>query len=263
MKLTEKEELARKMVCLPLDGLVTIDDIKARVEELSPVVGLFKIGKETYIRFGPEAVKVVQGYGANVFLDLKYHDIPNTVRGAAEAASQLGVYMFNVHASGGLEMMQAAVEGARVGVKKYGTNVPKIIAVSVLTSINEDILNNQLKIPGKVEEQVLSLAKLANEAELDGIVCSAADLHTIRDKLPEDFIYVTPGIKGPRTPAGDDQKRVFTPGNAVEDGSSILVIGRAITDPRTKEEKNRGVVVTPQMRVQAGYEVLEDMAKYL
>jgi len=123
------------MVCLPLDGLLSINDLKARVEELSPVVGLFKIGKETYTRFGPEAVRVVQNYGADVFLDLKYHDIPNTVKGAADAASRLGVYMFNVHASGGLEMMEAAVEGARNGTEKKGIRIPKIIAVTVLTSI--------------------------------------------------------------------------------------------------------------------------------
>jgi len=252
MKLTNKEQRARKMVCLPLDGLATIQDVRARVEELSSVVGLFKIGKETYTRFGPKVVKVVQEYGANVFLDLKYHDIPNTVKGAADAASQLGVYMFTVHASGGLEMMQAATEGAKKGSEKYTVEIPKITAVTILTSIDKDILNNQLRVPGTIEEQVLNYAQLANRAGLDGIVCSAADLHAVRDKLPNNFIYVTPGIKGPKTPAGADQKRVFTPGNAVQDGSSILVIGRAITGHETSEE-----------RIQSGYEVLEDMAKHL
>lgn len=252
MNLTKKEQQARKMVCLPLDGLATMDDVIARVEELSPVVGLFKIGKETYTRFGPKAVETVQDFGANVFLDLKYHDIPNTVKGAADAATQLGVYMFNVHASGGLEMMEAAVEGATNGAEKYGTEIPKITAVTVLTSIDRDILYKQLRVPGRVEKQVLNYAKLANKAGLDGIVCSAADLYEVRDKLPDNFMYVTPGIKGPNTPAGSDQKRVFTPGNAVLDGSSILVIGRAITGHETSKE-----------RVQAGYEVLEDMAKYL
>ena len=249
MELTDKEQQARKMVCLPLDGLDSMGAVMNRVRELSPVVGLFKIGKETYTRFGPAAVRAVQEHGADVFLDLKYHDIPNTVKGAANAAAGLGVYMFNVHASGGVEMMRAAVEGARAGAEKYGTNVPKITAVTVLTSIDRDILNNQLRVPGRVDEQVLHYARLAHEAGLDGIVCSAADLSSVRDKLPSDFMYVTPGIKGPRTSAGADQKRVFTPGNAVQDGSSILVVGRAITD-----------LTTPEERVQAGYEVLEDMA---
>jgi len=215
------------------------------VEELSPVVGLFKIGKETFTRFGPEIVKIVQGYGADVFLDLKYHDIPNTVKGAAEAATKLGVYVFNVHASGGLEMMKAVMEGVKSGVEKYGVKAPKVIGVTVLTSIDEETLNNELRIPGKVEEQVLYLAQLAQKAGLDGIVCSAADLHAVKDKLPPDFMYVTPGIKGPNTAAGADQKRVFTPGNAVKDGSTILVIGRAITQAEN--------------RVQAGLDVLKDM----
>ena len=126
LELTEKEKAAREMVCLPLDSLATIEEVKARVEELSPVVGLFKIGKETFTRFGPEIVKLVQSNGSNVFLDLKYHDIPNTVRGAADAASKLGVYMFNIHASGGLEMMQAAVEGAKEGASKYKEAYKKI-----------------------------------------------------------------------------------------------------------------------------------------
>ncbi len=252
MELTEKEKLARERVCLPLDGLNTIEDVKVRVEELSPVVGLFKIGKESFTRFGPEVVNLVKSSGANVFLDLKYHDIPNTVKGAAKAATKLGVYMFNIHASGGLEMMKAAVEGVNECAEELGVEKPKITGVTVLTSIDKEILNNQIKVSGEVEEQVLNLAKLANEACLDGIVCSAADLHAVKDKLPENFMYVTPGIKGPNTPAGADQKRVFTPGNAVEDGSTILVIGRAITGPKTPEE-----------RVQAGYEVLQDMAKHL
>jgi orotidine-5'-phosphate decarboxylase len=249
MELNEKEQIARKKVCLPLDGLNTLEEIEARVKELSPVVGLFKIGKESFTRFGPEAVKLVQKHGAEVFLDLKYHDIPNTVKGAAAAATELGVYMFNIHASGGLEMMKAAVEGAKIASEKTGKPIPKITAVTVLTSIDKDILNNEIKISGEVAEQVLNLAKLTEQAGLDGVVCSAADLHAIKDKLPEDFMFVTPGIKGPNTPAGADQKRVFTPGNAVEDGSTILVIGRAIT--------------AAEDRVLAGYEVLQDMAEKL
>jgi len=253
MELTEKQQRARKMVCLPLDGLNTMSEVRERVQELSRVVGLFKVGKETFTRFGPEAVRAVQEYGADVFLDLKYHDIPNTVKGAADAAAALGVYMFNVHASGGLEMMQAAVEGAKAGPEKYGKNMPKITAVTVLTSIDQEILNNQLRVPGMVEEQVYNYAQLAHQAGLDGIVCSAADLHAVRDRLPREFMYVTPGIKGTKTPAGADQKRVFSPGNAVRDGSSILVIGRAITTDRE----------TYVERLQAGYDILEDMAQYL
>ncbi len=115
-----------------------------------------------------------------------------------------------------------------------------------------NILNNQLRVPGKVEEQVLNYAKLANQSGLDGIVCSAAEIRAVKDKLPKDFMYVTPGIKAPGTRAINDQKRVLSPGDAVQNGSSILVVGRAITAHKTAEE-----------RLRAGYEVLKDMAKYL
>jgi orotidine-5'-phosphate decarboxylase len=249
MELTEKQIEARKRVCLPLDGLGSIEEIKERVSELAPVVGLFKIGKETYTRFGPESVSIVKEFGAEVFLDLKYHDIPNTVKGAAKAATDLGVYMFNVHASGGLAMMKAAKEGVAESTNDIK---PKITAVTILTSIDKNILNNEIGIAGEVEDEVLKLAQLTKEAGLDGVVCSAADLHAIKDKLLNEFMFVTPGIKGPNTPAGADQKRVFTPGNAVKDGSTILVIGRAITGHKTKEE-----------RLKAGYEVLIDMASNL
>jgi len=252
MRLTEKEKLARDKVCLPLDGLETLDDVQERLEELCEVVGLYKVGKESFTRFGPEVVHLIHDYDADVFLDLKYHDIPKTVKGAAKAATELGIYMFNVHASGGLEMMQDAVQGAREGAEEYGVRKPKIIGVTVLTSQDQDVLNNQLRIPGEVNDQVLNLAQLTNKAGLDGIVCSAADISAIKDRLPNKFMYVTPGIKGPNTPAGSDQKRVSTPGNAVQDDSSILVIGRAITRQKTAEE-----------RLEAGYEVLKDMAKYM
>ena len=252
MHLTKKEQLAKQMVCLPLDGLYTLEEVKSRIEELSQVVGLFKIGKESYTRFGPKVIELVHNYGTEVFLDLKYHDIPNTVRAAADAATQLGVFMFNVHASGGKEMLIAARKGAIAAAAKYNKRLPKIVAVTLLTSIDKKVLNTQLNIPGEIEKQVLSLAKMTNEAELDGIVCSAAEIYTLKDKLPENFIYVTPGIKGPNTQAGFDQKRVFTPGNAIKDGASILVVGRAITGHNTPEE-----------RLQAGYQVLQDMAKAL
>ena len=209
MELNEKEELARSKVCHPLDGLNTIEEVKQRVEELSPVVGLFKVGKESFTRFGKEVVQIVKDHGSEIFLDLKYHDIPNTVKGAANAATQIGVSIIDVHACGGLEMMKAAVEGVKEASEKYHVKKPKILGITVLTSIDKNIMNNELKIIGNVEEQVLNLAKLAKEAGLDGVVCSAADLHAIKDKFPSDFLFVTPGIKGPNTAAGYDQKRVF------------------------------------------------------
>jgi orotidine-5'-phosphate decarboxylase len=237
---------ARKVICLPLDELETIEQIKERVKELSPYVGLFKVGKESFTRFGPEIIKLIHDNGSEVFLDLKYHDIPNTVKGAAKAATELGVYMFNVHCSGGKEMMKSAVQGAEEAVKEKNLRKPKIIGVTILTSIDDNIMNNELNIQGKVEQQVLKFAKLAQESGLDGVVCSAADLHAIKQHLPEDFMFITPGIKGVNTNAGSDQKRVFTPSNAIEDGATILVIGRAITGAEDK--------------IKAAKEILNDIA---
>tara|TARA_Y100000310_G_C20606288_1_gene775651 strand:- start:265 stop:1026 length:762 start_codon:yes stop_codon:yes gene_type:complete len=252
IELTDKEEIARSRVCLPLDNLRTLDAVEERVRELGSVVGMFKVGKGSYTRFGPDVVRAVRHSGGEVFLDLKYHDIPNTVRDASDAATNLGVHMFNVHASGGYKMLRAAVEGAEEAADRYGIIKPKVIGVTVLTSIDQNTLSNQLGINNRVEDQVLRLAELSRDAGLDGIVCSAADLQFITAGLPDGFMYITPGIKGPNTPAGDDQKRVYTPGNAIEDGSSILVVGRAITGPDT-----------PEGRIQAGYDVLKDMAKHL
>lgn len=227
-QLSPLELEARERVCLPLDGLVSLDDVAALVDELSPFVGRFKVGKESFTRFGPEVVGLVKDHGAGVFLDLKYHDIPNTVRGAARAASELGVAMFNVHASGGRAMMAAAVEGVR-DVCGEGKGRPSVIGVTVLTSLDTQALNEECGVPSTVEEQVFRLASMADEAGLDGIVCSAADLEGLRDRMRPRFLFVTPGIKGTSTPAGADQKRVMSPGRAVAAGSSLLVVGRAIT----------------------------------
>jgi len=248
IELSEKERAAREMVCLPLDELYTLAEVRALVDELSPYVGLFKVGKETLARFGPDIVALVHDLGAGVFLDVKYHDIPNTVKGAARAATGMGVAMFNVHASGGSAMMAAAREGVEQAVAD-GHVAPKVIAVTVLTSIDQEILNTEVGVPGTVEDHVLHLAKLTQATGLDGIVCSAADLHALNGKLDPGFLFVTPGIKGTTTPAGADQKRVLTPGRAVAAGSSLLVVGRAITG-------------APDRR-QAAMEVLQDIAEVL
>lgn len=247
-ELSPNEQAAREMVCLPLDGLNTLDEVRGMVEELSPYVGLFKVGKESFTRFGPAVVELVHQHGAGVFLDLKYHDIPNTVKGAARAATEMGIAIFNVHASGGAAMMSAA----RAGVDEAATDgrpAPRVIAVTVLTSIDREVLNTECGVAGAVEDQVLHLAKLTDAAGLDGIVCSAADLHALAGHMRDDFLFVTPGIKGTTTPAGADQKRVLSPGRAVEAGSSLLVVGRAITG-------------APDRR-RAALEVLQDIARVL
>jgi len=248
MELSPREQEARKKVCLPLDGLTSLAQVESLVEELAPFVGMFKVGKESFTRFGPDIVARVRASGAGVFLDLKYHDIPITVRGAARAAAELGVEIFNVHASGGSAMMSAARQGVDEASPGAG-EVPMVIAVTVLTSIDQVTLNAECGVPGPLEDHVLRLALLAQGAGLDGVVCSAADLHVLKGKLEPGFLFVTPGIKGTTTPAGEDQKRVLSPGRAVAVGSSLLVVGRAIT----RAPDRRG----------AALEVLRDIANVL
>ena len=222
---------------------------KDTVKELSSEVGLFKVGKESFTRFGPKVIDFIHQSGSEVFLDLKYHDIPHTVKEAAKAASELGVYMFNLHTLGGREMMLAAKEGVEEMAIKKGLRKPKIIAVTILTSIDKKIMNEDLGISGEVSDRVLQLATMAANVGLDGVVCSATDLQAIKPHLAKDFIYVTPGIKGVNSQAGSDQKRVFSPANAVEAGSTILVVGRAI--------------MTADNRLKATQEILADMARKL
>lgn len=239
--LSSLELAARERVCLPLDGLSSLGEVDELVDELAPFVGRFKVGKESFTRFGPRVVERVREHGSGVFLDLKYHDIPNTVRGAALAAAEMGVAMFNVHASGGMAMMEAAREGVE-RAELPGSEPPKVIAVTVLTSIDDETLNRECGVSGKVEDQVLRLARLAERAGLDGIVCSAADMSVLRGELSDSFLFVTPGIKGTSTPAGADQKRVMSPGRAVAAGSSLLVIGRAITAAEDRRAAAREVL---------------------
>ncbi|MDR5171010.1 orotidine-5'-phosphate decarboxylase [Methylobacillus flagellatus] len=190
--------------------------------QLDPTLCRVKVGKELFTAAGPQLVEELVKRGFGVFLDLKFHDIPNTVAKACEAASKLGVWMLNVHASGGSQMMQAA----REGVARSGHS-PLLIAVTVLTSMNQQGLT-ELGIATPVEQHVLHLAALAQQAGLDGVVCSAQEAPVLRRTLGNDFRLVTPGIR-PADAAIDDQSRVVTPADALALGSNYLVIGRPIT----------------------------------
>ena len=191
-------------------------------KRLDPALCRVKVGKELFTSAGPVLVEKLVNQGFGVFLDLKFHDIPNTVAKACEAASKLGVWMLNVHASGGLPMMQAAKEA----VAKSGHN-PLLIAVTVLTSMDETTLQ-QLGVSGSLQDHVLHLTTLTQQAGLDGVVCSAQEAKLLRDTFGRDFCLVTPGIR-PRNAAADDQSRIVTPADALALGSSYLVIGRPIT----------------------------------
>ncbi|MGZ8983338.1 MAG: orotidine-5'-phosphate decarboxylase [Methylotenera sp.] len=192
------------------------------VRQLDPAICRLKVGKELFTAVGPQFIEELTRANFGVFLDLKFHDIPNTVAKACTAASNLGVWMLNVHASGGLEMMQAA----RLAVNNSDTK-PLLIAVTVLTSMNQQGLN-QIGIQTDLATHVLNLAALAQQAGLDGVVCSALEARMLRTKMGGEFCLVTPGIR-PANASQDDQSRVVTPADALGMGASYLVIGRPIT----------------------------------
>jgi orotidine-5'-phosphate decarboxylase len=192
------------------------------VRQLDPKLCRLKVGKELFTAAGPQFVEKLTHSDFGVFLDLKFHDIPNTVAKACAAASNLGVWMLNVHASGGLEMMQAAKQAVDSSAQH-----PLLIAVTVLTSMNQQTLN-QIGIHTDLATHVLNLATLTKQAGLDGVVCSAMEAQSLRAKLGNDFCLVTPGIR-PANASKDDQSRIVTPADALKLGSSYLVIGRPIT----------------------------------
>lgn len=220
--LNKEEKTVSKRVIVALD-FSTADQAYALLDQLNPDLCRVKIGKELFTACGPQVVKAVKGRGFDVFLDLKFHDIPNTVAKAVSVAADLGVWMVNVHASGGLKMM----ETAREAIGDLGAQRPLLIAVTVLTSLAREDLR-QIGIEASTEEQVSKLAFLTRDAGLDGVVCSAAETHLLRAQLPPDFCLVTPGIRRAED-ASADQKRVVGPAEAVANGSNYLVVGRPIT----------------------------------
>ena len=200
------------------------------VDSLDPKLCRLKIGKELFTACGPDLLKQIQDRGFEVFLDLKFHDIPNTVAKAVNVAGNMGVWMLNVHASGG----QAMMEAARDALLEFGAQRPKLIAVTVLTSLAEVDLR-QIGIDCSPEEQVSKLAFLTRDAGLDGVVCSAAETRLLRAQLPEEFCLVTPGIRRASDASGD-QKRVVGPADAIRSGSDYLVVGRPITQADSPNE---------------------------
>lgn len=192
------------------------------VEQLDPALCRLKVGKELFTAAGPQFVETLARSNFGVFLDLKFHDIPNTVAKACTAASNLGIWMLNVHASGGLEMMQSAKQAVDNSAGK-----PLLIAVTVLTSMNQQTLN-QIGIHANLATHVLNLAKLTQQSGLDGVVCSALEAQMLRAQLGNKFCLVTPGIR-PANASKDDQSRIVTPSDALALGSNYLVIGRPIT----------------------------------
>jgi len=185
-----------------------------------------KIGMELFYAGGPEIVRELRRRGHKIFLDLKLHDIPNTVRKAMKVLSALDVDMVNVHAGGTIEMMRAALEGLKEG-RPDGSR-PLIIAVTQLTSTSQQALNEQLLIPGNINDAIIRYAQNAREAGLDGVVCSPLEAAIVKEACGQDFLTVTPGIRYPDA-AKDDQSRITSPARAREIGSDFIVVGRPIT----------------------------------
>lgn len=201
----------------------------ALAEQLAPLGVSFKVGMQLFYAEGMPVVKAIQPYSPYpVFVDLKLHDIPNTVAGAIQSLVSQGVGFLNVHAQGGPEMMEAAAEAAMQA--NTSQNKPTIIAVTLLTSIAPDVLKQQLLVHDSAEAYVVHLAKMTQEAGLDGVVCSPQEVKAIRAACGKDFLLVTPGVRPKSHTAGsDDQSRVMTPGEALAAGSDMLVVGRPIT----------------------------------
>jgi orotidine-5'-phosphate decarboxylase len=214
---------ARDRLIVALDA-ADLAAAEALVERLAGVVQHFKVGSALFTAAGPAAVEMVRKRGGRVFLDLKYHDIPATVAGAVEAAARLGVGLLTVHASGGVAMLRAAATAARAA----GKDRPRIVAVTVLTSLDRAALQRELGVPVAVEGHAVHLAALAREAGCDGVVASPREAARLRAILGPDALIVTPGIRLAGG-SGDDQARTATPATAVRAGADYLVVGRPIT----------------------------------
>ena len=223
------------IVALDVD---TLDSAEKIIDQLYPAVKIFKVGSQLFTNAGPAAVKLVKDKGAKVFLDLKFHDIPNTVANAAIAATRLGVFMLNLHVQGGFDMMKKTVISVKEEARKLKIEQPLVLGVTVLTSIGEKDLKD-LEIRKGVKSQVTYLAKLAKSAGLDGVVASAGEIEPIRWLCGDNFVIVAPGIR-PEWAQRNDQKRTATPREAIKLGASYIVVGRPILsakDPKVAAEK--------------------------
>lgn len=206
----------------------TFEEVKTFLAKFPTNEKLYvKIGMELFYTAGPDVVAYVKVLGHSVFLDLKLHDIPNTVKSAMKVLAKLGVDMTNVHAAGGREMMRAAKAGLIEGTP-VGLEIPKLIAVTQLTSTNEEMMRHDQNIQTTLEESVKNYARLTASADLDGVVCSAKEVALIKNVTSQNFICLTPGIRPDGSAAGD-QKRVMTPSDARKIGSDYIVVGRPIT----------------------------------
>jgi orotidine-5'-phosphate decarboxylase len=217
----------RLIIALDVD---TAEKAVSLAEKLKNDVRFFKIGFELFSSCGPSIVSRIAKSGGRIFLDLKFHDIPNTVSRAALSVTKLGVFMFNVHGLGGYDMMKKTADAVKAEAQKLKIEPPKILAVTILTSMDENALK-KVGINDTMNQEVLRLAELAKSAGLDGVVASPSEARLIRQKLGKDFLIVTPGVRPSWAEAGD-QKRIATPKEAVADGATYIVVGRPVTEAK-------------------------------
>lgn len=215
----------RLIVALDVD---TLEEAERLVGLLRNCVGVFKVGMQLFNSVGPQILQKIHSLGGKIFLDLKLHDIPNTVAQAGEVLTRHRVFMYNVHAAGGKEMMMKAVEASAAEAQDMAIAKPVIIAVTVLTSIDQDVLTNEVGVYHSVEDQVVHWSRLAKASGMNGVVASPQEIRAIREACGEDFLIITPGVR-PIWAAKNDQKRIMTPKEAIEAGASYLVVGRPIT----------------------------------
>lgn len=238
MSLTREQAKEKIIVALDVPTRAEALDL---VDRLYDEVGAFKIGMQLYNAEGPEIVREIQARGGKVFVDLKFHDIPNTVAEATRVITRNRAAIMTLHAAGGKKMLSAAAAAARETADALGVAKPLVVAVTVLTSISQQEFNEEIGIDRPIAEQVIAWAEMAKDAGLDGVVASPKEIEDIRKACGPDFVIITPGIR-PLWAAANDQSRIMTPKQAVEAGSTYLVIGRPITAQADQVEAARKIV---------------------
>lgn len=231
---------AKDKLVLALD-VDTKEEAREIVYALKDYVGTFKIGLQLFSKEGPEIVKIIQGEGCKVFFDGKFHDIPNTVAKASANVVKLGVNIFDVHITGGSKMLKASSEIAKTTALELGLSEPVMLGISILSSIDQQLLTNELKINMDINEYVVNLALLAKQNCLTGVVASVNEVCSIRKACGRDFIILCPGIR-PEWAAVNDQKRIATPTEAIKRGADLLVVGRPITAQADKVSASKRIL---------------------
>ena len=214
----------RIIIALDVPTFAAANDL---MDKLGDRAKSLKVGSQLFTSVGPDIIREIKRRGKKLFLDLKFHDIPNTVARASEAAAELGVDIFNVHISGGVEMMRDAAQATRAKASELGIEKPIVLGVTILTSIDETMFQRVLVSGNSLKDQIVHMAKLAQKAGLDGVVASPQEIQLIREACGEDFVVLTPGVR-PEWASSDDQKRTMTPVEAFKAGANYVVIGRPV-----------------------------------